>query len=75
MRSCTLVRGKTFIGLWAGRQYSEISGTVLQILLISQFFSVANTTVASIMMAIEKHKSVAKWALIEAGLNIAFTIP
>ena len=30
-----LLRGKTFIGLWMGRQYSEVSGTVLQILLIT----------------------------------------
>ena len=36
--------GKTFIGLWMGPQYREISGTVLQILLVSQFFGIANGT-------------------------------
>lgn len=69
-----LFRGKTFIGLWMGHQYSEVSGTVLQILMISQFFSVANTTAAAIMMAIDKHKEVAKWSMIEAGMNLCFSI-
>lgn len=69
-----VLRGKTFIGLWMGPQYSEISGTVLQILLISQFFGVANGTAGSIMMAIDKHKPVANWAIGEALFNLALTL-
>jgi len=69
-----VLRGKTFIGLWMGPQYSEISGTVLQILLISQFFGVADSTAGSIMMAIDKHKPVAKWAVIEATTNLTLSI-
>jgi O-antigen/teichoic acid export membrane protein len=69
-----VLRGKTFIGLWMGPQYSEISGTVLQILLISQFFGVANGTAGSIMMAIDKHKPVANWAIGEAVFNLALTL-
>jgi O-antigen/teichoic acid export membrane protein len=68
------LRGKTFITLWMGPQYSETSGTVLQILLISQFLGIANGTAASIMMAIDKHKPVAKWAVIEAALNLGLSI-
>jgi O-antigen/teichoic acid export membrane protein len=68
------LRGKTFIGLWMGPQYSEISGTVLQILIVSQFFGIANGTAGSIMMAIDKHKPVAKWAVIEAVLNLSLSI-
>lgn len=68
------LRGKTFIGLWMGPQYSQISGTVLQILIISQFFSVANSTAGSIMTAIDKHKPVAKWAVFEAVFNISLSI-
>jgi len=68
------LRGKTFIGLWMGPQYSEISGTVLQILLISQFFGVANGTAGSIMTATDKHKPVAKCAVTEAILNISLSI-
>ncbi len=69
-----VLRGKTFIGLWVGHQYSEISGTVLQILMISQFFGIADGTAASIMMAIDKHKPLAQWAVIEAVLNLALSI-
>jgi O-antigen/teichoic acid export membrane protein len=68
------LRGKTFIGLWMGPQYSEIAGTVLQILMISQFFGVANGTAGSIMMAIDKHKPVAKSAVIEAAFNLGLTL-
>lgn len=69
-----IFRGKTFIGLWMGPEYSHISGTVLQILMISQFFGVADGTAGSIMMAIDKHKPVAKWAVIEAVLNLGLSI-
>jgi O-antigen/teichoic acid export membrane protein len=69
-----LLRGKTFIGLWMGPQYSETSGTILQILLISQFFTIANATAGQIAFGIDKHKSVAKAMAIEAGLNLGLSI-
>jgi O-antigen/teichoic acid export membrane protein len=69
-----LLRGKTFIGLWMGPQYSETSGTVLQILLISQFFTIANSTAGQIAYGVDKHKSVATWAAIEAALNLGLSI-
>ncbi len=69
-----LFRGRTFISLWMGPQYSQISGSILQILMISLFFSVANSTAASIMMAIDKHKPVARWAVFEAVLNLGLTL-
>ncbi|WP_348267234.1 polysaccharide biosynthesis C-terminal domain-containing protein [Edaphobacter paludis] len=69
-----LFRGKTFIGLWVGQEYSETSGTVLQILMIAQFFSVASSTAGAIMMAIGKHKPVAKWAVIEALVNLGLSL-
>jgi O-antigen/teichoic acid export membrane protein len=68
------LRGKTFIGLWMGPQYREISGTVLQILLIGQFFGVADGTAGTIMTAIDKHKPVAKWTVIEAVLNFGLSV-
>lgn len=69
-----LFRGKTFIALWMGQKYSHEAGTVLQILMISQFFGVANTTAGQIAFGIEKHKSVAKWAIVEAALNLSLSI-
>ena len=57
-----------------GAKFSEEAGTVLQILMISQFFGVANTTAGQIAFGIEKHKSVAKWAIAEATLNLSLSI-
>ncbi len=69
-----VLRGKTFIALWMGAQYSQVAGTVLQILIISQFFGVADGTAGSIMMAIDKHKPVAKSAVVEAVMNFGLSI-
>jgi O-antigen/teichoic acid export membrane protein len=69
-----LLRGKTFIGLWMGPQYSHTSGTILQILLISQFFTIANSTAGQIAFGVDKHKSVAKSAAIEAVFNLSLSL-
>jgi O-antigen/teichoic acid export membrane protein len=69
-----LIRGGTFIRLWMGPQYEKISETVVRILMISMFFSIADGTAAAIMMAMEKHKPVARWALFEAMLNLGLSI-
>ena len=69
-----LFRGKTFIGLWMGQRYSQVSGTVLQILMISQFFTIADITAGNIMFAIGKQKAVAKCAVVEATLNLTLSL-
>lgn len=69
-----MLRGKTFIGLWMGHQYSEVSGTILQILIVSQFFTIANSTAGQIAYGTEKHKSVAKQAIGEAIVNLTLSI-
>lgn len=68
------VRGETFIDLWLGSQYGAISEKVLRILLISMYLGVANGTASSIMMAIERHKPVARLAVYEAVLNLGLSI-
>lgn len=69
-----IFRGRTFIDLWMGPQYGEISETVLRILMISLFFSTANSTAGSIIMAIEKHGPLARWAICEAVANLVLSI-
>jgi O-antigen/teichoic acid export membrane protein len=69
-----LLRGHTFIGLWMGQQYSHVSGTILQILLISQFFTIANSTGGQIAYGIDKHKSVATCAAVEAIFNLTLSL-
>ena len=69
-----LFRGRTFIGLWMGPSYMQVSGSILQILLIAQFMSVAVATAGSVMMAIGKHIGPAKFAVGEAVLNLTLTL-
>lgn len=67
-------RGGTFIRLWMGPEYEHVSETVVRVLMISMFFGVADATAGSIMMAIEKHKPMARWAVFEAVLNLGLSI-
>jgi O-antigen/teichoic acid export membrane protein len=69
-----LIRGHTFIGVWMGPQYSQQSGTVLAILATALLFSSNNTTASAIAWGIEKHKTVAKWAIGEAIANLTLSV-
>ena len=67
-------RGETFISLWMGPMYAQRAETVCRILMISFFFSMANATAASLVMAIEKHGPMARWAVFEAVLNLGLSL-
>jgi O-antigen/teichoic acid export membrane protein len=69
-----LIRGRTFVGVWMGPQYSQQSGTVLAILATALLFSLNNTTASAIAWGTEKHKTVAKWAICEAIANLTLSI-
>jgi O-antigen/teichoic acid export membrane protein len=69
-----IVRGPSFIGLWMGEQYAHKSGTVLIILVSALFFAYANRTAASIAFGIEKHKTMAIWAIGEGVANLVLSI-
>ena len=69
-----IIRGSTFVGLWMGPKYAHISGTVLLILSIPLFFSFANQTAVAIAFGIEKHQTVAKWAVGEGIANLILSI-
>jgi O-antigen/teichoic acid export membrane protein len=69
-----LVRGDNFIGVWMGPQYSHTSGIVLAILATGLLFSLPNTPASSIALGIEKHKTIAKWAIGEAVVNLSLSI-
>jgi O-antigen/teichoic acid export membrane protein len=72
-----IFRGQTFISLWLGPQYAQYAGiseTVLRILTIGLFFSTANSTAGSIIVAIDKHKPLARWAMYEAIFNLGLSI-
>jgi len=67
-------RGSTFIGLWMGQSYAQISGHILQILVCSQFFTLANATSGNIAYGIAKHRPVAWCVAIEAVVNLTLSI-
>lgn len=69
-----LVRGRTFIGLWMGTQYEQRSGTVLIILATALIFSQANNTAFAIAFGTDKHKTTAKWAIMEGVANLVLSV-
>lgn len=69
-----LIRGKSFIGLWMGPQYAQSSGTVLMILATALLFSMPNNTAGAIAYGVEKHKTLAKWAIGEAITNLTLSV-
>ena len=67
-------RGQTFIGLWMGPEYAEVSGRVLQILLVAQVFATANHTSSGIAFGLGKHRPVAYGHSAEALVNVFLSI-
>jgi O-antigen/teichoic acid export membrane protein len=67
-------RGHTFIRLWMGDQYAQISGTVMQILLLSVVFGSATTTAGGIVYGMGQHKRIAFWGIGEAAANLILSI-
>jgi O-antigen/teichoic acid export membrane protein len=67
-------RGQTFINLWMGPQYGLTSGRVLQILLIAQLFTVANSTSMNVILGMAEHRRIAIWAGGEAVVNLILSI-
>jgi O-antigen/teichoic acid export membrane protein len=68
------LRGETFISLWMGPQYAHPSGTVLRILLLSLIVSTGSAASGGIVYGMEKHKRIAKWAVVEAVANLGLSI-
>jgi O-antigen/teichoic acid export membrane protein len=68
------LRGSTFIGLWVGPEYGAISGYLLQILMLSNFFLAANGVSSNITFGLGKHKPYALWQSAEAVANVALTL-
>jgi peptidoglycan biosynthesis protein MviN/MurJ (putative lipid II flippase) len=69
-----ILRGGNFIGLWMGPQYARTSGTVLAILATVLFVAVLNNAAGPIAFGVEKHKTVAKWAIAEAVANLTLSV-
>jgi O-antigen/teichoic acid export membrane protein len=67
-------RSHTFIGLWMGEQYSQSSGKILRILLLSSVAISGNRVGGNIILGLGKHKPFAVWQSCEAIANLALSI-
>jgi len=69
-----IIRGSSFIGLWMGASYAELSGHVLWILSVPWLFGAGASVVASGMLGISQHKRVVPFALAEGLGNLVLSI-
>jgi O-antigen/teichoic acid export membrane protein len=69
-----IIRGHTFIGLWMGPSYGDLSGHVLRILSVPWLFGAGTSVIASAMLGINKHKRVVPSALAEGLSNLVLSV-
>lgn len=69
-----LLRGSTFIRLWMGPGYGELSGRVLLILTFGLLFFAADHVATAVMLGMGKHRIVVLAVLAEAVCNLALSI-
>ena len=69
-----LVRGGTFIGLWMGPSFAQLSGQVLAILALPLLFYSGSHAMGGIMIGVGKHKPMAIAMLVEAVANLALSL-
>jgi O-antigen/teichoic acid export membrane protein len=74
IQAALFFRGHTFISLWVGPEYADLSGRVLQILLVAHVFAIANYTSYNIVWGLGKHKPVALIGMVEAAANLTLSI-
>jgi O-antigen/teichoic acid export membrane protein len=69
-----ILRGHTFIGLWMGPSFADLSGHVLWILSIPWLVGAGTSVIGSTMLGIGKHKAVVPFALGEGIGNLVLSV-
>jgi O-antigen/teichoic acid export membrane protein len=69
-----MIRGPSFIGLWMGPAYADLSGHVLEILSLPWFLGSSTAVITSVMLGISRHKPVVPVALAEGVGNLVLSI-
>ena len=69
-----IIRGSTFIGLWMGPQYAELSGRVLDILTFRMWFTAGITVLSTALYGLNRHRAVVPVILGEAVANLVLSI-
>jgi O-antigen/teichoic acid export membrane protein len=69
-----IIRGHTFIALWMGPGYADLSGHVLWILSIPWLLGAAGAVSASVMLGISRHRAIVPVAVAEGLANLALSV-
>ena len=69
-----LLRGGSFIGLWMGPAYAELSGEVLSILTLAWLFSAGNWPLGATMLGLSKHKGLIPAIVAEGLCNLLLSV-
>ena len=69
-----ILRGKTFIGLWMGQKYADLSGHVLWILSLALMFSACNQSAKAVVLGVSRHKMVVPAVVAEGLVNLGLSI-
>jgi len=69
-----ILRGKTFIGLWMGPEYADLSGHVLWILSLALLFSACSQSAQAVVLGVSKHKMVVPAVIAEGLTNLGLSI-
>ncbi len=69
-----ILRGRTFIDLWMGREYGELCGQVLRVLFVAALFNAACQVAQSVVLGIGKHKAVVPVLLAQGLCNLVLAV-
>ncbi|MQA92805.1 MAG: oligosaccharide flippase family protein, partial [Gemmatimonas sp.] len=67
-------RGSSFIGLWMGEAYADLSGRVLTILSLTLVVASGRQVISATVMGLNQHKMLVPAYLAEAGVNLLLSI-
>jgi len=69
-----LIRGSSFIAMWMGAEFADLSGRVLKILAVTVLFSASASVGSSVMLGISRHKPLVAIHLAEGLCNLGLSI-
>jgi len=69
-----MMRGKTFIGLWMGKDYAQVSGELLWILTIGMLITAGPASMWAVSFGLSKHKALVPAYLCVSAANLGLSI-
>ena len=69
-----LIRGQTFIEIWMGESYGDLSGRIIRILALSLPVTAPSQILMSALIGMRKHRSLVPFQIGEAFLNVGASV-